>query len=78
MWLQLDGAPPHYYCEVWQFLNADFQNRWIGRNGFENWPPRSPDLTPLDFFLWELAVVLKKEFTSAWKWTVNISNICYK
>ncbi|ERL86887.1 hypothetical protein D910_04290 [Dendroctonus ponderosae] len=29
MWLQSDGAPPHYHCEV-----------------------RSPDLTPLDFFLW--------------------------
>ncbi|ERL87439.1 hypothetical protein D910_04831 [Dendroctonus ponderosae] len=27
-------------------------NRWLGRNGFQNWPPRSPDLTPLDFFLW--------------------------
>ncbi|ERL95886.1 hypothetical protein D910_00532, partial [Dendroctonus ponderosae] len=34
-----------------------FENRtefcmWIGRNGFQNWRPRSPDLTPLDFFLW--------------------------
>ncbi|ERL95727.1 hypothetical protein D910_00166 [Dendroctonus ponderosae] len=27
MWLQLDGAPPHYQCEVRQFLNANFQNR---------------------------------------------------
>ncbi|KAH1008147.1 hypothetical protein HUJ05_008728 [Dendroctonus ponderosae] len=52
MWLQLDGAPPHYHCEVRQFLNANFRNRWIGRNGFQNWPPRPPDLTPLDFFLW--------------------------
>ncbi|ERL96305.1 hypothetical protein D910_03218, partial [Dendroctonus ponderosae] len=42
----------HYHCEVRQFLNANFQNRWIGRNGFQNWPPRSPDLTPLDFILW--------------------------
>ncbi|KAH1017045.1 hypothetical protein HUJ05_007773 [Dendroctonus ponderosae] len=53
MWVQLDGAPPHYYCGVRQFLNANFQNRCIGRNGFENSPPRSPDLTPLDFFLWD-------------------------
>ncbi|ERL96133.1 hypothetical protein D910_01147 [Dendroctonus ponderosae] len=29
-------------------INANFKNRWIGRNGFQNWPPRSPDLTPLD------------------------------
>jgi hypothetical protein len=26
--------------------------RWIGRGGRIAWPPRSPDLTPLDFFLW--------------------------
>ena len=27
-------------------------NRWIGRGGPTSWPARSPDLTPLDFFLW--------------------------
>jgi hypothetical protein len=26
--------------------------RWIGRGGSITWPPRLPDLTPLDFFLW--------------------------
>ncbi|KAJ4451451.1 hypothetical protein ANN_02913 [Periplaneta americana] len=26
--------------------------RWIGRNGPIAWTARSPDLTPLDFFLW--------------------------
>jgi hypothetical protein len=26
--------------------------RWIGRRGLIAWPPRSPDLTPLDLFLW--------------------------
>ena len=25
---------------------------WIGRDGPIPWPPRSPDITPLDFFLW--------------------------
>lgn len=29
-----------------------FPNRWIGRKGEIKWPARSPDLTPLDFFLW--------------------------
>ncbi|GBM52699.1 hypothetical protein AVEN_21458-1 [Araneus ventricosus] len=29
-----------------------FQNQFIGYGGFVEWPPRSPDLTPLDFFLW--------------------------
>ena len=26
--------------------------RWIGRGGPIAWPPRSPDLSCLDFFLW--------------------------
>ncbi|GBO06445.1 hypothetical protein AVEN_261732-1 [Araneus ventricosus] len=30
-----------------------FQNQVIGYGGFVEWPPRSPDLTPLDFFLLE-------------------------
>lgn len=33
------------------FLNETFPERWIGRRGAIEWPPRSPDLTPLDFFL---------------------------
>jgi hypothetical protein len=37
---------------VRQFLNEAFPNRWIGRGGAISWPARSPDLTPLDFFLW--------------------------
>ena len=32
--------------------------RWIGRGGPIPWPPRSPDLTPLDFFVWSF---LKQE-----------------
>lgn len=48
-----DGAPPHWGKMVRDWLNQKFPNRWIGR-GSPNmpWPPRSPDLTPCDFFLW--------------------------
>jgi len=28
-----------------------FPNSWIGRDGPTPWPPRSPDITPFDFFL---------------------------
>ena len=49
---QQDGAPPHWGLIVRDFLNETFPNRWIGRNGPTPWPPRSPDITPLDFFLW--------------------------
>ncbi|GBN26089.1 hypothetical protein AVEN_263605-1, partial [Araneus ventricosus] len=33
-------------------LLETFQNQVIGYGGFIEWPLRSPDLTPLDFFLW--------------------------
>lgn len=53
MWFQQDGAPAHRSRHVVNYLNNQFQNRWIGiRNRIQEWPPRSPDLTPLDFFLW--------------------------
>lgn len=52
VWFQQDGAPPHYSLIARQFLNNTFPNRWIGRRGFIEWPARSPDLNPLDFFLW--------------------------
>ena len=49
---QQDGAAPHWGSHVRRFLDAAFPNRWIGRDGPTPWPPRSPDITPLDFFLW--------------------------
>lgn len=52
MWFQHDGAPAHYGNIVQEFLNQTFEQRWIGRGGPTRWPPRSPDLTPIDFFLW--------------------------
>lgn len=52
MWLQCDGAPPHYGIQVRRWLDQQFPQRWIGRGGPTAWPARSPDLTPLDFFLW--------------------------
>jgi len=52
MYFQHDGAPPHYTCRVREFLNQSFPNRWLGRGGPVAWPPRSPDLTPMDYYLW--------------------------
>lgn len=49
---QQDGAPPHYKQSVRSALDARFPGKWMGRGGPIAWPPRSPDLTPLDFFLW--------------------------
>ncbi|XP_068082175.1 uncharacterized protein [Anabrus simplex] len=55
--LQQDGAPSHFHRKVRAFLNQELPQRWIGR-GTEGdlmlipFSPRSPDLTPCDFFLW--------------------------
>jgi transposase len=49
---QQDGAPPHYSVAVRNWLNEKFPDRWIGRRGPIEWPARSPDLSPPDFFLW--------------------------
>jgi hypothetical protein len=49
---QHNGAPPHYSVTVREFLDVTFPQRWIGRGGWLPWPPRSPDLTPLDFYFW--------------------------
>lgn len=51
MWLQQDGAPPHFKTEVREYLNDHFNQKWIGRGGPVAWPPRSPDLTKMDFFM---------------------------
>ncbi|KAJ8912869.1 hypothetical protein NQ315_008003 [Exocentrus adspersus] len=51
---QQDGAPPHNSRGTHQLLDRLFGNRWIGTNGPIWSPPRSPDMTPLDFFLWGL------------------------
>lgn len=55
LWFQQDGAPAHYVHIIRQFLNHRYQNRWIGRAGPVLWPPRSPDLNPLDFYFWGYA-----------------------
>ncbi|XP_023312530.1 uncharacterized protein LOC111692677 [Anoplophora glabripennis] len=52
IWYQQDGATPHFAVIVRDYLNQIFANRWIGPRGTIEWPPRSPDLTPLDYFLW--------------------------
>ena len=43
---------PHWGLRVRQFLNETFPDRWIGRDGPISWPPRLPDITPLNFFQW--------------------------
>ena len=51
-YFQQDGIPPHFHVNVRNFLDHTFNQRWIGwRGSAMEFPPRSPDLTPLDYFL---------------------------
>lgn len=52
MWFQQDGATCHTAHATIEVLREKFNGRIISRNSEHNWPPRSCDLTPLDFFLW--------------------------
>ena len=53
LWFQHDGAPAYFALDVREYMNNVFPNRWSGKGGPVQWPPRSPDLTPMDFFIWE-------------------------
>lgn len=53
-----DGALPHRTSAVFEYLDEHFPGRVIGLGykdrygeGYD-WPPYSPDLNPLDFWLW--------------------------
>ncbi|KPJ21635.1 Transposable element Tc3 transposase [Papilio machaon] len=51
-WFQQDGATCHTSNESLADLKEKFAGKLVSRRGDIPWPPRSPDLTPLDFFLW--------------------------
>ncbi|GFY05254.1 putative LOC100569746 [Trichonephila clavipes] len=52
LWFQQDGATCHTARATIDLLKDTFGDRLISRFGPVNWPLRSCDLTPLDYFLW--------------------------
>lgn len=52
VWFQQDGATPHTSREVLTWLEKTFGTQYISYRTDNVWPPHSPDLSPLDFFLW--------------------------
>jgi len=80
MWLQQDGAPAHNANIVKIFLNEQFKSKWMGTKGPLKWPPRSPDLTPLDFFLWGHVkdIVYTEQSTSLADLKQRITSACNK
>ncbi|GFT81170.1 uncharacterized protein TNCV_3882741 [Trichonephila clavipes] len=58
LWFQQDGATCHTARATIDLLKDTFGDRLISRFGPVNWPPRSCDLTPLDYFLWGYVKVI--------------------
>ncbi|GFW30796.1 putative LOC100569746 [Trichonephila clavipes] len=52
LWFQQDGATCHTARATIDLFKDTFGDRLISRFGPVNWPPRSCDLTPLDYFPW--------------------------
>lgn len=52
LWLQQDGAPAHNAHIVTEYVMNRFHNNVIATHSDVRWPPRSPDITPMDSFLW--------------------------
>ena len=63
---QHDGTPAYKSTQPCTFLAQTFDTRIIGYGGQQEWPPRSPDLTSQDFFLWGFlkSKVYERESTS--------------
>ena len=52
IWIQQDGATCHTAEPTLDVLRSVFEDRIISRRADGVWPPRSCDLTSLDYYLW--------------------------
>ena len=59
---QQDGSPAHFSLRAREWLHIHLPSRWIDQRGPLEWAARSPDLTPLDFYLW--GYVKQKVYTN--------------
>ena len=50
LWFMQDGATCHTTLSNLEFLHTKFIGRVISDKSEVTWPPKSPDLNPLDFF----------------------------
>jgi len=72
--------------DVTIFMDETLPGRWFGRGSHTAWPPRSPDLTPLDFCcmgVYKGRCVQEKSSRSGWfettyhwsSWAYNTSHV---
>ena len=52
IWFQQDGATCHISEATLDVLRPVFEDRIISGRADDVWPPRSSDMTPLDYYLW--------------------------
>ena len=52
IWFQQDGSTCLKAKAIFDVLRPVFEDRIISRRADVVWPPRSCDLTPLDYYLW--------------------------
>ncbi|GFT50199.1 transposable element Tc3 transposase [Trichonephila clavipes] len=75
LWFQQDGATCHTAHATIDLSKDTFGDRLISRFGPVNWPPRSCDLTPLDYFLWgyvkSLVFVDKPQTLDHWEGNIR-------
>ena len=56
LWYQQDGATVHTTTVAREWLGDKFDGRVISRLINRPWPAKSPDLSPLDFWFWSVAM----------------------
>lgn len=76
MWFQHEGASVPYVAAARDFLNRRFGEKWISRGGSQFWPPRSPDLNPINFYIWSYmkSIVLKSVDKTEQRAVANIQS----
>ncbi|GFU54033.1 transposable element Tc3 transposase [Trichonephila clavipes] len=76
LWFQQDGSTCHTARATIDLLKDTFGDRLISRFVPVNWPSRSCDLTPLDYFLWgyvkSLVYVGNHKRLTIWKTTFAV------
>ncbi|KAJ4426651.1 hypothetical protein ANN_26449 [Periplaneta americana] len=68
-------APRHCYGAVRDFLYTDFPDILIGRGGPLAWPPRSPDLNPVDLLTLELTLGRTEATHYKCSWASHSTNV---
>ena len=71
IWFQQDGDTCHTAEDTLDVFRPVFEDLIISRRAFVLWPPRSCDLTPLDYYLWgaikDMCYAVKPETIDALK-----------